>query len=120
MNDINQYPDPDCPAAAEAAGRCPAEEGATNSFARRPRRKRAPPAHRRPKHSEAMKRRWQDPEYRAKQEAHFAARRADPTKSWSRRGIPDGFTRETAAQAWQAAEEKAKLAMRALKKLGLV
>lgn len=64
-----------------------------------------------------MKRLWQDPEYRAKQEAHFAARRADPTKAWSRRGIPDGYTRETAAQAWREAEEKAKVALEALKKL---
>lgn len=91
-----------------------------NSSGPLPRRRRAPPKHRRPKQSDAMKRRWAAPEYRAKQEKHFAARRADPTKAWSRKGIPDGMTRAEATQAWQEAEEKALAAMAALKRAGLV
>lgn len=67
-----------------------------------------------------MRRRWADPEYRTKQEKHFAARRADPTKAWSRKGIPDGMTRAEAAEAWRLAEEKAQAAMEALRRAGLV
>lgn len=67
-----------------------------------------------------MRRRWNDPEYRAKQQVHFEKRKADPTKAWSRRGIPDGMTRAEAAEAWQVAEEKAQAVMAALKRAGLV
>lgn len=87
---------------------------------RKPRRRRVPPARRRPGQSEAMRRRWRDPEYRAKQRVHFERRKADPTKAWSRLGIADGHNRESAAKAWQAAEERAKVAMAALKRQGLI
>lgn len=102
----------------------PGTEGSTGPVAQldgpRSRRRRPPPKHRRPRQSEAMRRRWADPEYRAKQEKHFAARRADPAKAWSRKGIGDGYTRETAAAAWAEAERKAQTAMDALKRAGLV
>lgn len=67
-----------------------------------------------------MRRKWQDPDYRAKQQVHFDKRRADPTKSWSRLGIGDGFTRASAAEAWQKAEKKAKATMEALRRANLL
>lgn len=57
--------------------------------------------------SEASRRMWQRPEYRAKMAAFYAARRADPEKRWSRRGIFDGMTREESEASWARARESA-------------
>lgn len=84
------------------------------------RKRRSPSPKPRSKTSETMKRKWQDPEFRAKHEKHFAARRTDPTKAWSRKGVPNGMTRATAAAAWAEAEAKARHALRALKAAGYV
>jgi hypothetical protein len=46
-------------------------------------------------------------------------RRADPAK-YSRLGIPTGFTKATAAKAWDEAAAKADAAMRALEAAGIV
>lgn len=84
----------------------------------RPRRKHR--KHHRPRQSEVMKKLWADPAYRAKHERHFAARRADPTKAWSRKNVPNGWTRETAAAAKEEAKKKAEEVFKALKELGYV
>jgi len=68
--------------------------------------------------SAAMLAVWQRPEYRAKQSAHFVERRADPLKRWSRSGIPDGYTRETAQTMWAEARAKAVKTLEALKRRG--
>lgn len=67
-----------------------------------------------------MRRKWRDPDYRAKQQVHFDKRKADPSKGWSRLGIADGYTRASAAEAWQKAEEKAQVAMEALRRARLL
>jgi hypothetical protein len=64
--------------------------------------------------SRAMLRKWQDPDYRQKHALRFAERRQDPTKSWSRRGVPNGFTREQADQMWRECRAKAEEDVRAL------
>jgi hypothetical protein len=48
--------------------------------------------------SKAMRLKWQDPEYRAKRAVCSERRRNDPTKT--RRGIPNGYTREEADKMW--------------------
>ena len=40
--------------------------------------------------SRAMTQKWQDPDYRRKMDLWSDRRRNDPTKSWSRRGVPKG------------------------------
>jgi hypothetical protein len=64
--------------------------------------------------SRAMKQKWQDPDYRQKHALRFEERRQDPTKSWSRRGIPNGFTRDQADLMWREARAKAEEDVRAL------
>jgi hypothetical protein len=64
--------------------------------------------------SRAMQQKWQDPDYRQKQALRFAERRQDPTKSWSRRGIPNGYTRDQADLMWRECRAKAEEDVRAL------
>lgn len=114
---------PEVPADAEQALGAVADRdlGPATSEPSRSRRKRRQPTQKpRSKMSEAMKRKWQDPEFRAKQEKVFAARRADKTKAWSRLGVPDGMTRATAEAAWAEARLKARQALQALKAAGYV
>lgn len=72
--------------------------------------------------SAAMKAFWNDPErtaeWREKHTANMAARKADPDKSWSRRGVPDGCNREQAATMWAKAQESAKATVAALEARG--
>lgn len=84
------------------------------------RRRKAPTQKPRSKTSETMRKKWQDPEFRARQEKVFAARRADPNKSWTRRGIPDGLTRARAAPLWAEAKAKARETLEALKAAGFI
>lgn len=64
--------------------------------------KRNKTGRRAPAVSKAMHEFWNDPErvagWKVKHEAQMAARRADPDKNWSRKGIPNGFNREQAEQ----------------------
>jgi hypothetical protein len=85
----------------------PSEPAKVDGRKHRKRRERK----RRPAISEAMKRKWADPAYRAKQDAIFAQRRRNPVKSWSRRGVPDGMTKAEARVAWAEAHLKARAAM---------
>jgi hypothetical protein len=61
-----------------------------------------------------MQQKWQDPDYRQKHALRFAERRQDPDKSWSRRGIPNGYTRDQADLMWREARAKAEEDVRAL------
>jgi hypothetical protein len=64
--------------------------------------------------SRAMLRKWQNPDYRQKQALRFEERRQDPTKFWSRRGVPNGYTRDQADLMWREARAKAEEDVRAL------
>jgi hypothetical protein len=73
---------------------------------------------RRQKISEGVKRKWQDPDYRAKMEAYYEQRRADPDKAWSRRGVPNGYTRAQAEQMWAESRASAERTIGALEACG--
>lgn len=77
-----------------------------------------------PAASQAMKQFWRDPErvaaWREKHDAQMAARRADPDKNWSRRGIPDGMTRAEADTMWASARARAALTADALEAQGIL
>jgi hypothetical protein len=83
-------------------------------------RRRRPPRTPKPRMSEALKRKWQEPDYRAKQAAWAAKRRADPVKSWSRRGILDGMNREQAKAHWAWARRSARETVNALIRAGVI
>jgi hypothetical protein len=71
-------------------------------------------ASRRQSISRAMKLKWRDPHYREKMSAHFQRRRQDPDKTWSRKGVPNGYTRDQADQMWRECRKKAEEDVRAL------
>jgi hypothetical protein len=64
--------------------------------------------------SRAMKLKWRDRNYREKMSVYFGERRQDPAKTWSRRGVPNGYTREQADQMWRECRAKAQEAVGAL------
>jgi hypothetical protein len=66
--------------------------------------------------SRAMQQKWQDPDYRQKHAVRFAERRQDTTKSWSRRGIPNGYKRADADEMWHKARMKAEEDVTALER----
>jgi hypothetical protein len=73
--------------------------------------------------SEAQKKLWQNPEHRAKM---IAARRkliplwkAHPER-FSRRGVPNGWTKAEATKTWKEANRLADLAIKGFEKLGTV
>jgi hypothetical protein len=68
--------------------------------------------------SNSLRRKWQDPDYRAKMDAYFAKRREDPEKLWSRRGIPNGLTRAEATEMWRECNESAAQTVHALEANG--
>ncbi len=90
----------------------------------------------------AQRRRWADPAYRERWIAGAKARWADPAYrakmaaagfkpvtaadhqrtpgKWSRLGIPTGYTRETAAVAWEKAEHEADEVMTVLEAAGII
>jgi hypothetical protein len=67
-----------------------------------------------PAASEALKKKWQDPEFRAKQAERLRHQRG------SRIGIPDGMRRAQAQPLWDLAEQKAKYLMEELEKAGVI
>lgn len=97
-----------------------AEHTTVTAEAPNPRRKGRKGPVRNPKIAEALRRKWQDPEYREKQARWAAERRADPTKAWSRRGIFKGHSREESARIRAEAEASAAETMRAMVAAGLV
>ena len=62
-----------------------------------------------PAAAEALRKKWQDPEYRAKQLALICKTRAQGKRF--RNGIPDGMRREEAEQLWAQARLKAEFLM---------
>jgi len=64
--------------------------------------------------SEGVKLKWQDPDYRAKLEAYYDKRRSNPDKAWSRRGVPNGYTRAQAEQMWAESRQSAERTVKAL------
>jgi hypothetical protein len=68
----------------------------------------------RQKISEGVKRKWLDPDYRAKMEAYHEQRRTNPDKHWSRRGVPNGYTRAQADQMWAESRASAERTIGAL------
>jgi hypothetical protein len=88
-------------------------------MARLPRSKRKHP----PSHSEAMKAKWQDPEYRAKMAARDKRReelrREDPER-FSRLGVPNGMRKEEANKLWAVADKQADKIMQTLKAEGVL
>jgi hypothetical protein len=89
------------------------------TLVRKTRRRRAPrkPC---PTISAAMKAKWQEPQYREKQAAWAAKRRADPRKLWSRRGVYDGYTRATARIAKEEARRWAHEMIIKLRRAGIL
>ena len=95
---------------------------------RKPRKRSTKPI-KKPAQSEAMKRRWQDPEFRARMLPQFKARmaaarerdaedrRLNPHK-YSRLGVPDGMRKAEAMAAWAEAERKADMFIQQLKAEG--
>src|ERR1700760_226302 len=80
------------------------ERDTENTMARLPRGKTKHP----PSHSEAMKAKWQDPEYRAKMaerdNRREELRKADPER-FTRTGIPNGMRKDDAKRLWAVAEK---------------
>ena len=64
--------------------------------------------------SRAMKLKWRDRNYREKMSAYFNERRQDPAKAWSRRGVPNGYSRDQADQMWHECRTIAEGDVRAL------
>jgi hypothetical protein len=52
-----------------------------------------------------------------KHAVRFAERRQDPRKTWSRRGVPNGFTRDQADLMWRECRAKAAEDVRALEEI---
>ncbi len=59
-----------------------------------------------------MTQKWQDPDYRQKMTLFFEERKRDPLKTWSRRGVPNGFTRDKADLMWLRCNERRKRPLR--------
>jgi hypothetical protein len=80
-------------------------------------------SHPRPNQSEAIKRCWADPAYRAKraegQRQHFLDRARDPDK-YSRVGIPNGMRRAEAMAMWERASALADEAMKRMQERGIL
>jgi hypothetical protein len=78
--------------------------------------------HTRPNQSEAAKKFWSNPEYRAKHaaamKAVWADRKANPIK-YSRAAIPNGYRKAKALEAWAIASATADDAMARLRAAGL-
>ncbi|WP_426611359.1 hypothetical protein [Bradyrhizobium sp. McL0616] len=76
-----------------------------------------------PSHSEAMKAKWQDPEYRAKMAERDSEmkelRKADPER-FTRTGIPNGMRKEEAQRLWAVAETQADKVIQTLKVAGML
>jgi hypothetical protein len=76
-----------------------------------------------PSHSEALKAKWQDPEYRAKMQERDKQReqlrREDPEK-FSRLGVPNGMRKDEANKLWAVAEEQADKIIQTLKAEGVL
>jgi hypothetical protein len=90
---------------------------------RRPSRDPKPGKHRYPLMSDSLRKRWQTPEYQAKQAAGRARRAEDQRKRpqhYSRLGVPNGWRKEEAAKFWAEAETLADLAIKGFERLGVV
>jgi hypothetical protein len=76
-----------------------------------------------PSHSEAMKAKWQDPEYRAKMAERDSRReelrKADPER-FTRTGIPNGLRKAGAQEMWSIAEAQADKIIQTLKVEGVL
>ncbi|MGY4355390.1 hypothetical protein ACVWZR_004443 [Bradyrhizobium sp. i1.3.1] len=76
-----------------------------------------------PSHSEAMKAKWQDPEYRTKMaerdNRREELRKADP-QHFTRWGIPNGMRKEEAERLWAVAETQADRSIQTLKAAGVL
>jgi hypothetical protein len=88
-------------------------------MARLPRGQRKHP----PSHSEALKAKWADPEYRAKMverdHRREELRKADPER-FSRLGVPNGMRKEEAKRLWAVAETQADKSIQTLKAAGVL
>jgi hypothetical protein len=69
--------------------------------------------------SEALKKKWEDPEYRAKETERLRAMARNPNRR-SRVGIPDGMRSAEAEKLWEQAREKAAYIMDRLEKEGVI
>jgi hypothetical protein len=79
--------------------------------------------HRRPNQAIAMKHRWADPAYRAKQIAgrqRTALHRARHSDKYSRAGVPNGMRKAEAQALWDKATTFADAAMKRLEEQGVV
>lgn len=78
---------------------------------------------RNPAVSTAMSAFWRDPEkvadWKIKHDLQMAARRADPDKKWSRRGVPNGMNRKEAEAMRAAASESATATIEAMDRSGV-
>jgi hypothetical protein len=98
-----------------------------------PKRTKRPPRKRSPRptktgkrsltRSDAHKRLWQDPAYRAKQVKARGRTAADRRKNparYSRHGVPDGMRKADAVKAWDAARDDADAFIRTMENAGIV
>jgi hypothetical protein len=79
--------------------------------------------HRRPNQTIAMKHRWADPAYRAKQaegRTRLALNRARHPEKYSRAGVPNGMRKAEAQVLWDRASILADAAMKRLEEQGVV
>ncbi|WP_338830750.1 hypothetical protein [Bradyrhizobium sp. 27S5] len=76
-----------------------------------------------PSHSEAMKAKWADPDYRAKMAARDSRRKelrkTDPGR-FTRTGIPNGMRKDEAQRLWAVADAQADKIIQTMKADGLL
>jgi hypothetical protein len=88
-----------------------------------PPRELKPGKRRYPAVSAEMKRRWQTPEYQAKQAAGRERRAEDQRRRpehYSRLGVPNGWRRPEAIEAWKEASAIADIALKGFEAIGAV
>jgi hypothetical protein len=85
---------------------------------RRRRRSRSKTSKKNPAASTALKRKWEDPEYRAKQSKHN--KEVLPVGRRTRKGVPDGMTRAEAEPLWERARQQANTILTRLEKDGQI
>jgi hypothetical protein len=92
------------------------------SALRKPRRKSLRPGrsgNTKPRKSEALRKRWQGHEYRAKETERLRVMARDPSRR-SRVGVPDGMRRAEAEKLWAEARVKATRIVDELEKAGVI
>src|SRR4029077_18565988 len=94
------------------------EQQTVDGRQRRRRRSRSKTGKKNPAASAALRQKWQDPEYRAKQSKHN--KEVLPVGRRTRKGVPDGMTRAEAEPLWERAGQQANSILTRLEKDGQI